>query len=131
MHEIDGNALKWIQSFLIGRTQTVILEGQSSELTITMGVPQGSVLGSILFLLHINDLPENIQSQIRLFADDTAVYLAVGKQNNPQQFQGDLDQLKKWEELWDMEFYPSKCVVMHITRAKHPINNQYTCTTSL
>ena len=92
MHGIDGNALKWIQSFLIGRTQTVILEGQiSEELTVTSGVPQWSVLGPILFLLYINDLPENIQSQVRLFAVDTAVYLVVGKQNNPQQLQDDLD----------------------------------------
>ena len=95
MHGIYGNTLQWIQSFLIGRTQTVILEGQNSdELTVTSGVPQGSVLGPILFLLYINDLPENVQSQVRLFADDTAIYLAVGKQNNPQQSQDDLDQLQ-------------------------------------
>ena len=56
----------------------------------------------------------------------TAVYVAVGKQNNPQQLQDDLDQLLKWEKLWDKEFNPSKCVVMHITRARHPINSQYT-----
>ena len=77
-------------------------------------------------MLYINDLPENIQSQVRLFADDTAVYLAVGKQNNPQQLQDDLDQLQRWEKLWDMEFNPSECVVMHITRARHPIKSQYT-----
>ena len=123
MHGICGNTLQWIQSFLIGRTQTVILEGQNSdELTVTSGVPQGSVLGPILFLLYINDLPENVQSQVRLFADDTAIYLAVGKQNNPQQLQDDLDQLQKWEELWDMEFNPGKCVVMHIAGSKPPIN---------
>ena len=73
---IKGNTLKWIQSFfLIGRTQTVVLDGESSdEVPVTSGVPQGSVLGPLLFLLYINDLPENIQSQVRLFADDMAVY---------------------------------------------------------
>ena len=96
MHGACGNTLQWIQSFLIGRNQTVILEGQNSdELKVTSGVPQGSVLGPILFLLYINDLPENVQSKVRLFADDTAIYLAVGKQNNPQQLQDDLDQLQK------------------------------------
>ena len=73
---IKGNTLKWIQSFLIGRTQTVVLDAASSdEVPVTSGVPQGSVLGPLLFLLYINDLPENIQSQVRLFADDTAIYL--------------------------------------------------------
>ena len=125
MHGTDGNTLKWIQSFLVGRTQNVVLKGKSSEeLSVTSGVPQ--VLELILFLLYINDFPENIQSQVHLFADDTAVYLAVAKQNNPQQLQDDLDQMQKWKKLWDMEFNPSKCVIMHTTRARHPINSQYT-----
>ena len=102
----------------------MVLEGESSEeLSVTSGVPQGSVLGPILFLLYINDLPDDIKSC--LFADDTAVYLTLDKQNSPQQLQDDLDQLQKWETMWDMEFNPSKCLVMHITRDKHPINSQY------
>ena len=54
---------------------------KSSEIPVTSGVPQGSVLGLILFLLYINDLPENIHSEVRLFADDTAVYLTINKSN--------------------------------------------------
>ena len=68
-------------------------------------------------------MPENVQSQVRLFADDTAIYLAVGKLNNPQQLQDDLNQLQKWKELWDMEFNPGKYVVMHISGSKPPINS--------
>ena len=74
LHGIQGKTLGWIESFLIGRTQCVVLDGDSStELPVSSGVPQGSVLGPILFLLYINDLPDNIQSNVRLFADDTAV----------------------------------------------------------
>ena len=75
MHGVQGKTLGWIESFLVGRNQTVVLDGESSdELPVLSGVPQGSVLGPILFLLYINDLPENVQSQVCLFADDTTVY---------------------------------------------------------
>ena len=127
MHGVQGTTLKWISSFLIGRSQTVILDGDcSDELSVTSGVPQASLLGPILFLLYINALPENVQSQVRLFADDIAMYLALGEQNGPQQLQDDLYRLQKWEQLWGMEFNPGLCVVMHFTRTRYPINSQYT-----
>ena len=79
-------------SFLIGRAQKVeLVGGCSDELSATSGVPHGSVLGPILFLPSINDLPYNIQSQIRFFADATTAYLSLGKQNEPQQLQHDLN----------------------------------------
>ena len=125
-HGVKGQTLKWISSFLGGRTQAVVLEGKCSpEVPVTSGVPQGSVLGPLLFLLYINDLPENIQSQVRLFADDTAVYLTVDSQNDSIILQNDLDTLQKWELTWDMEFNPSKCQVLHISRAQQPILSQY------
>ena len=90
------------------------------------GVPQGSVLGPLLFWLYIDDLPENIQSHVRLFAEDTAVYLTVNNPNDSKTLQNDLDTLQTWERTWDMEFNPCKCQVLHISRANQPIQSQYT-----
>ena len=112
--------LKWSEAFLFNITQTVFLEGdQSSEVPVTSGVPQGSVIGPLYFLIYINDLPANIKSQVRLFADDTAVYLTINTPEDSKTLQNDLDTLEKWEKEWDMEFNPSKCQVLHITKRKN------------
>ena len=79
---------------------------------MTSGVPQGSVLGPVLFLAYINDLPQDIVSQVRLFADDTAIYLTIESQHDSDCLQRDLDLLQAWESKWDMEFNPSKCQVI-------------------
>jgi len=125
-HGVDKDTLSWIKSFLIGRTQRVALDGElSSEVPVTSGVPQGSVLGPLLFLLYINDLPKSITSQVRLFADDTAVYLTINNMHDCHTLQEDLDKLMKWEHLWDMEFNPSKCQVLNITRNKSKFSFNY------
>ena len=78
LHGVQGKTLRWIESFSIGRSQTVVLNGNNSdELLVSSGVPQGSVLGPKLFLLYMNGLPDSLQSQVRLFADDNAVYFTV------------------------------------------------------
>ena len=71
---VRGQTLKRIKSFLDNRLQSVVLNSTSSEaIPVSSGVPQGSVLGPLLFLAYINDLPQNIESKVRLFADDTAI----------------------------------------------------------
>ena len=123
---VKGKTLSWIKSFLDNRTQTVVIEGkQSHTAPVTSGVPQGSVLGPILFLAYINDLPDNITSQVRLFADDTVVYAAISRMDDSLALQRDLDTLQTWENKWDMEFNPSKCQVLQLTRARKPIPTSY------
>ena len=80
LHKLDyygirGSTHKWINLWLSGRTQQVVLDGEASDpVPVLSGVPQGSVLGPILFLIFINNLPDNIRSSIRLFADDCVLY---------------------------------------------------------
>ena len=79
----------------------------------------------LLFLFYINDLPQNIQTQVRLFADDTSVYLTVGSSDDRESLQADLNTFQEYELAWDMELNPSKCQVLHIIRLIHPLNTQY------
>ena len=88
-------------------------------------MPQGSALGPILLLLYINDLPENITSQFRLFADDTAVYLTVTSKKDSQTLPQAIQKLEQWEKTWEMHYNPSKCQVRHISKARNPIQTQY------
>lgn len=124
---VKGRNLKWIAGFLSNRSQRVMVDGEfSSSIPVTSGVPQGSVLGPILFLAYINDLPEQVTSQVRLFADDTVVYITLDHEGNSSVLQQDLQQLELWEPLWDMEFNPGKCQVVHVSTARYPIHTGYT-----
>ena len=94
---IRGPALKWVKDFLDNRQQSVIVNGSSSEpIPVSSGVPQASVLGPFLFLIYINDLPMNVKSKVRLFADDTALYLTISKSSQSEILQKDLDNLERW-----------------------------------
>ena len=92
---------------------------------MTSGVPQDSVLGPVLFLAYINDLPQDVVSQVRLFADDTAIYLSIESQHDNDCLQRDLDLLQAWESKWDMEFNPSKCQVIRVSTSRTPFNTEY------
>ena len=89
----------------------------SSPINVTSGDPQGSVLGPLLFLIYINDLPDYIQnnSTVKLFADDTIIYHPITNQQDTNALQEDLDALQRWESDWLMHFHPQKCQTMHIT----------------
>ena len=109
---ISGSIATWIETFLIGRTQQVVVNGATSSSTIvTSGVPQGTVLGPLLSLLYINDLPGKISTSVRLFADDCILYTPIRTQNNSSLHQNDLLKLQKWQDKWLMKFNPGKCYI--------------------
>ena len=123
---IREKPLQWIESFLSNRTQQVIIESEaSSPAPVTSGVPQGSVLGPILFLVFINDMPECVTSQCRLFADDSIIYREIATDLDTKTLQIDLDNLQKWEEKWGMSFNPSKCNIIHISRKRKTLITDY------
>ena len=107
---IRNDTLQWISAWLSGHTQKVILDGVCSDpAPVLSGVPQGSVLGPILFLIFINDLPDNINSTVRLFADDCLLYRNIRGSGDQQLLQDDLEKLALWEEAWLMKFNVAKC----------------------
>ena len=112
---LKGKVWEWIQDFLVGRTQKVTVGDANSDWTnVVSGVPQGSVLGPILFVLYINDLPENVRSNVKMFADDTKLYRHVLGEDDKQLLQEDLNALQKWSETWLLRFNASKCKRMHM-----------------
>jgi hypothetical protein len=99
----------------------VVIDGETSdEIGVTSGVPQGSVIGPCLFLFYINDLPENLSSHTRLFADDTVVYNTA---QNVHVLQEDLLKLEQWVKDWDMEFNVLKCEHITFSMKKKPSNS--------
>ena len=98
---------------------------QSSASSVTSGVPQGSVIGPLLFLIYINDLPEQVSSTTRLFADDSLLYRKIRSPADTKALQEDLDRLQKWELDWMMSFNPSKCEVIRVTKKRNPITANY------
>ena len=124
---IRGNLLNWFDSFLSGRSQQVVVEGTKSETcTVTSGVPQGSVLGPILFLIYINDITINVHSEIRLFADDILLYRTINSSNDHIVMQNDLNTLTKWANDWKMLFNTSKCNIIQFTTSHNKSKFTYT-----
>ncbi len=119
---IRGHVNAWVKDFLTDRQQRVVVNTSSSEWAeVKSGVPQGSVLGPLLFLLYVNELPEIIQNRCKMFADDTKVYGRVKQLEDGAPLQRDLSTLDAWSEDWLLKFNAGKCKVMHIGTANPKI----------
>ena len=108
-----GKTLKWIDSFLCFRQQRVVVNGIKSDwVPVLSGVPQSTVLGPVLFSLYINDITTDIDSEIRLFADDCVCYREIKGTEDTVKLQEDIDRLGCWARKWGMRFQPVKCNIM-------------------
>ena len=120
---IRGHILNWIEGFLTGRRQRVVLRnGTSRWRSVTSGVPQGSILGPLLFLIFVNDIPDTVLTTAKMFADDTKIYRQITSKDDCDILQRDLNALAAWSKLWLLEFNAEKCVVLRIRAA---INYNY------
>ena len=121
---IKGELLAWFESYLTERKQRVIIkEAESSLSGVSAGVPQGSVLGPLLFLIYINDIGENLISLSRLFADDTSLgFSGQDKKEIQSVIEHDLNELKHWSNQWLMSFNPEKTEIMLFSNSESTTN---------
>ena len=114
---IKGSLHSWISSFLCKRQMRVVIDGEASQETqVLSGVPQGTVLGPLLFLVHINDLPDCVSSSVRLFADDCLLYRQIKSREDQEILQKDLQSLESWANTWGMRFNAKKCYILSISK---------------
>ena len=125
---IDRKVQWWIRNFLLDRMQRVVVNGiQSHAAQVTSGVPQGSVLGAILFLMFINDISDGVRNTLKLFADDSKIYKTIKSHQDALELQNDLDCLMSWSDRWQLRFSVNKCKVLHmgLTNMQHRYTMRY------
>ena len=105
---VDSRVVVWIREFVLSRTQRVSVGGQlSEEVRLKLRVVQGSVLGPLLFLAYVNDIGRNIESTIKLFADDCVIYRKILNNEDMEELQKDVDRLREWVGKNVMKINPS------------------------
>ena len=117
---IGGDVISWIREWLTGRKERVVLNGHKSTwVDVLSGVPQGSVLGPILFILYINDIDTGISSKLFKFADDCKIVRSIKTTEDNIQLQHDLDLLEGWADKWNMKFNVQKCSQLTFGNKEH------------
>lgn len=121
-YRISGSLLNWLENYISDRKQSVIINSERSDLgSVKAGVPQGSVLGPLLFLLYINDITDNVTNMARLFADDTSLsYSGENLQNIEIEINEDLRKLNQWATTWLVDFNPKKTKALVISNTEVP-----------
>ena len=123
---VNGKILKWIENWLTRRTQTVTIEDcQSEEEEVLSGVPQGTVLGPLLFLTYINSICDGITCNIKLFADDCLLYKTINDENDTKLLQNEVNKIVKWCDVWQMSFDVDKCKMLKISKRIDNIDVHY------
>ena len=124
---IKGSIHTWLRNFLTTRKMRTIVEGETSEeTTVDSGVPQGTVLVPLMFLCHINDLPNSITSSVPLFANDCLLYRTINQEDDHQALQKDIKNLEEWANKWGMRFNAKKCYILSINKSStrlYELNN--------
>ena len=114
-HGIGGKLLQWIDASLLDRRQPVIVGGSRSGWEpVPSGVPQGSVLAPLLFIIYVNDLPAMLSFEIKMPADDSKLYIPICLLTDPPAIQDDLNAAVCWASKWQLAFNAAKCKVLHI-----------------
>ena len=114
------------QNFPTMRTQQVILEDvSSSSITVTSGAPQWTILGPLLFIPYLNNLPEVISSKVRLLTDDSIVCPEINTLNDWYELQKDIHTFCNWESKWQIKLNIDKCYIMHVMHKKNPFKMTY------
>ena len=117
---IQGNLKTWLSNFLTNRQQRVVVNGEASDWQeVLSGIPQGSILGPILFIIFINDLPSVVGNVCKLFADDCKLYKIIKSKLDQDDLQNDIDNLCKWSQDWLLSFNIKKCKVVTFGDKKH------------
>ena len=117
-YSIHPSVVEWTKAFLSNRTQSVVVDGYTSEeAPVLSGVPQGTVMGPLLFLIFINDIAKEIGASVRLFADDCLLYREIKSTKDCFLLQKDLTELISWSRTWGMAFNIAKCSILSLTNA--------------
>ena len=118
--------MEWMKDYLREREMRTVIKNEcSSWLKVTSGVPQGSVLGPIMFGIYVNDLIDGIDSHINLFADDTKLMRKVQNDDDCKVLQRDIEKISEWSRTWKMEFNVKKCKVVEFGKSKRRVHYDY------